>query len=526
MKMTRMKNARRNILTGGFLKLYQLIMPFLMRTVMIVLMGPEYLGLNSLFVSLLQVLNLAELGVGSAMVYSMYEPIVRDDRDTICALLNLYRRLYRVIGLIVAGLGLLLLPILPYLVKSDLPAELDLRLLYLFHLAVTVLSYWLFAYRSSILTAHQRTDVMNVVTLLVSTAQYLLQIFVLWRFRNYYGYLFISLSAQVCINLLNAVRARRLYPEYRPKGELPKEKKIAISQRIRDLFTSRMGGVVVNSADTIVISAFLGLIPLAQYQNYFLIVTSLIGLVSVVLQACLAGVGNSLITDARDKIYDDFQTMTFLIAWIAGVGSVGLLCLLQPFVRMWLGEAYLLDFRVVVCLCAYFYVYEINQMLNMYKDAAGIWHVDRFRTLLTALTNLCLNLLTVRYLGLYGVILSTVVSTLVVGMPWLVKNLFENVFMTKPVWEYVKTLLFDAATAVFACFLAYLACHFLPGEAALGAPGDRWALLPHLALRLLVCMLVGNGVFWLCFHRKSAYQSGIRILKGMLHIHEKQGSSA
>lgn len=156
MKLERTRNAGRNIIFGGILKLYQIIVPFLMRTVMIYFMGVEYLGLSSLFSSILQVLNLAELGVGSAMVYSMYKPIVEDDEKTICALINLYRKYYTFIGLVIAIIGICMTPYVPFLIKSDLPGGLNIYVLYWLNLGVTVLSYWMFAYKNSLLQAYQR----------------------------------------------------------------------------------------------------------------------------------------------------------------------------------------------------------------------------------------------------------------------------------------------------------------------------------------------------------------------------------
>ena len=150
MKIERTKNATRNIIFGGLLKIYQIVIPFVMRTVMIYFLGIQYLGLNSLFTSILQVLNLAELGVGSAMVYSMYKPIVEDDKERICSLMRLYRTYYRVIGLIIAVAGTILTPFVPHLIKGDVPADMNVYILYLLNLGATVLSYWLFAYKNSL----------------------------------------------------------------------------------------------------------------------------------------------------------------------------------------------------------------------------------------------------------------------------------------------------------------------------------------------------------------------------------------
>ena len=153
-------------------------------------MGVQYLGLNSLFTSILQVLNLAELGVGSAMVYSMYKPIAEDDGERICALMKLYRTYYRIIGLVVGIIGIIILPFIPKLIKSDLPEDVNVYILYLLHLSATVFSYWLFAYKNSLLQAHQRNDVISKVTFIFETIKYAIQLLILIFLKNYYIYIY------------------------------------------------------------------------------------------------------------------------------------------------------------------------------------------------------------------------------------------------------------------------------------------------------------------------------------------------
>ena len=237
-KIERTKNATRNIIFGIILKVYQILVPFLMRTAMIYLMGVQYLGLNSLFTSVLQVLNLAELGVGSAMIYSMYKPIAEDNNTVICALMNLYRTYYRIIGAIIAAVGLLLTPFIPKLISGDVPQGINIYVLYLLNLGATVLSYWLFAYKNSILQAHQRVDVVSKVTLVTSTVQYALQLLVLWVFKNYYLYVVVLLSQpqfmQIkCIHNLN--RMARL--KQKKKRLSMEESKICLLQRLVVLYT-------------------------------------------------------------------------------------------------------------------------------------------------------------------------------------------------------------------------------------------------------------------------------------------------
>lgn len=383
-----------------------------MRTAMIYLMGVQYLGLNSLFTSALQVLNLAELGVGSAMVFSMYKPIAENDNTTICALMKLYRTYYRVIGLVIAVVGCALIPFIPRLIKSDVPADINIYILYLLNLGTTVLSYWLFAYKNSILQAHQRADVVSKVTLVTSTIQYGSQLFVLWAFHNYYLYVIVMLATQALTNIVTAVCADKLYPQFKPRGKVDKMQVQKINQRIRDLFTSRIGGVVYDSADTIVVSAFLGLTVLAVYQNYFFILNAITGFIAVVFAACTAGIGNSIVMESKEKNYQDLNKFAFIITWIAGFCSACLLCIYQPFMELWVGKDLILSFSAVVCFVIYFFVRQFNALFNLYKDASGMWHEDRLRPLIAALTNLVLNLILVKFIGIYGILLSTVLTIL------------------------------------------------------------------------------------------------------------------
>lgn len=515
MKLERTKNATRNIIFGIILKLYQMLLPFVMRTAMIYFMGMKYLGLSSLFTSILQVLNLAELGVGSAMVYSMYKPIVEDDRETICALMRLYRLYYRIIGALVAILGVILMPFLPQLVKVDtVPKGISIYILYLLNLGATVLSYWLFAYKNSLLNAHQRTDVVSKITLGTNTLMYLFQFLVLALLHNYYLYVIIKLITQAVTNITTAVAVDKMYPNYKPEGKLDIGAIKQINHRVRDLFTAKLGGVILNAADTIVISAFLGLTDLAVYQNYYFILTSVIGIVSVVFGACTAGIGNSLIVDTSEKNFLDFETFSLIIAWVSGFCSCCMLCLFQPFMKLWVGSKYLLPMSAVVCFVIYYFIYEINQLFNIYKDAAGIWHEDRFRPLITATANLIMNIILVQFYGIYGVLLSTVIATLGIGMPWLLHNLFTSVFNKRYLPEYLRMLLFYAVITGISCLISYRICVLID-----------LSDLGNLIIRALICCIVPNVIYLAAYHKTSVFGRSVRLIdkmtKGKLNLSSK-----
>ena len=505
MKLERTKNAARNIVFDGMMEMENLIFPFIIRSVMLHFLGTEYLGLNGLFKSLLTFLNLAELGVGSAMVFSMYKPIAEDDTPAICALLRLYRTLYRIIGIVIAAVGLLLIPVLSGLIKDDLPVGMNLYVLYLMNLGNTVLTYWLFAYKSSLLQAHQRRDLISKVSLSVRLVEYILKILILVLARNYYLYLSVQLVCQIAVDLLTAVCASKMYPQYVPRGNLSKEKTHDIFRRVRDLFTSKLSATVFDSADTLVISAFMGLSVLAVYQNYFFIITALRMMLVVILNACMAGVGNKLVMESKEANYRDLAKISLLFCWLLGLSTSMLLCMYQPFIQIWMGAENMLPIGLVFCFAVYYYSMGANKLLNMFKDSAGIWKKDRWRPLTAALVNLGLNLATVQWLGLYGVLLSSVVSIVFIQIPWLFRNLFQEVFPRALRGRFVRLFCGLTAIALISCAASWLIC-------------SRFSLTvwPALALNAVVSFAVPNLCFCIFLGRNPLLRESISQIKRSL----------
>lgn len=503
-KIERTKNATRNIIFGVILRAYQIIVPFLMRTAMIYLMGVQYLGLNSLFTSVLQVLNLAELGVGSAMIYSMYRPIAEDDNTTICALMKLYRTYYRLIGLIIAVVGCILTPFIPKLISGDIPQGINIYILYLLNLGATVLSYWLFAYKNSILQAHQRTDIVSKVTLITNTIQYVLQLFVLWIFKNYYLYVIVMLVTQALTNIVTAIMADKIYPQFKPKGELHKEEIHQINQKIRDLFTAKLGGVVVGSADTIVISAFLGLTTLAVYQNYYFIMNSICGFITVIFSAITAGIGNSLVTESSEKNYNDFKKFTFIICFILCICCCCFVGLYQPFMKLWVGKKFMLSFSFVILFCILFYCLELAMVWATVKDAAGLWHSDRFRPLIGACANLIMNIVLVQVIGLYGIILSTVFSYIFISMPWLIHNLFKFLY-NESLKVYLKDLSMYILVAILATTITTIICRKI-----------TFVGIFELVFKGIISIIIPVSIEILCYRKKEEFKESIKLVKKIL----------
>ncbi|MCM1286166.1 MAG: polysaccharide biosynthesis protein [Acetobacter sp.] len=504
MKIERSKNSIRNLFFGTISKIYNLIIPFLMRTAIIYLLGMEYLGLSSLFASVLSVLNLAELGIGSALVFSMYEPVANDDGEKICALMRLYKIYYRVIGIVILVIGIAITPFLPNLVKGEIPSDMNIYILYYLNLVTTAISYWLFAYKNCLLSVHQRYDVGDKIGYVINTVKYLGQFLVLLIFKNYYLYLIVATISGVVSNLTTARIVDKIYPQYKAMGKLPKDEVKKINRKVADLFTSKIGSIVYDSADTIVISAFLGLIALAKFQNYFFVMNTIFGFVSLITSSSLAGIGNSLITESEEKNFNDLKKITLIISWISAFCVCCFACLYQPFMTLWVGEDNLLPYGMVVVFCSYFIIRQINNLLNVYKDAAGMWHEDKWRPLTCSLVNLVFNIILVQFWGLYGILLSTIASMVVVGMPWLTHNLFTTVFHCNPkkyIIDIIKYLLLTAICAAICIGIT----NIIKIESN----------IITIIVNLIICAIVPNAIFFILFRKREEFKSVVRLINNI-----------
>lgn len=461
MKLNIIKNTRRNLLWGTALRFYQILLPMLIRRVFIYRLGVEYVGLGGLFASVLGFLNLAEMGVESAVLFFMYKPVAENDTETVRRLLGLIHRCYRWIGLVVLAAGLALTPLLPLLISGEAPAGINVFVIFLLNLLSSVLSYWLFAYKGTILSVHQRNDLLSRARLCALTVKYAAQLLVLLYVGNYYLYLAVDIGAKLLERLITVLAADRVCPMYKTRGEPGPEMYAALREKTGALILHKVGGIIVNAADAVVISAVLGLAVLGRYENYHHIMTSVLGFVLLLTTSAQAGIGNRIALNAQAENRRLFERYTFLICAVSAVCCCCFLNLYQPFITLWLGADMLLDGSIVVTLCVYFYVFLLMVPGNTFENASGLWQYDRTRPLLEGLLNLGMNLVLVRFIGLHGILLSTIFSMLFFSIPWLYYNVTKRLF-GGGFLSYGGRLLRYAAAGAGMCLVSYLLCALIP----------------------------------------------------------------
>lgn len=505
MRLNRTKNAKRNIVFGFLNKIITLVFPFILRTVIVKKMGAEFLGLGSLFASILQVLSLSELGIGSAIVFSMYKPIAEDDEATLGALLNFYRKLYLYIGLFILAAGLAVVPLLPRIIKGSIPDAINLYFLYFLYLLNSVISYFLFAYRGALLTAYQRGDVTSNINSIIFIVLNTVQLFVIIYTKNYYLYVGSGVVSTVVSNIVTACMTNKLFPKIKCKGDISKGTRKDIAEKVKGLMISKISLVTRNSLDSIVISAFLGLVETAIYNNYYYIMNGVSGFMVLIFSAMLSGIGNSIETDSVEKNYQDYRKFNFLYLWITGFCSICLFCLYQPFTRIFFGEEMLFPFYIMSLFCVYFFYQRIGDMIGLYYNAKGLWWKCWYSYVLETILNLVFNIVLGKYFGVAGIVLATIFSMLVTSIFFIPYVVYKYYFIGYSLFKYFMTQIFYFTVTVFVGAVTYFCCHFISIDGLFG-----------LFIKLFVCIIVQTALYVLVYFKLPIFKIAIVWSFGLL----------
>lgn len=501
MIIKRTENAKRNIKIGILRTVIDTVLPFVSRTALIYVLGAEYLGLSSMFNALLQMLNLTELGFGSAIVYAMYKPIAEDDDSQICALLNLFHKIYRRVGTAILCIGVLLLPFIRFFVKGDAPEQVNIYIVYMVYLINTALSYWVLAYKSIIPHAFQRSDLVGIGYAISDLFQITLQVTALILTKNYYLFIIMLPLATLFHNMIVAHIVDRYYPQYKCKGTVSVECIAEIRKRVSGLLIQNICSTLRNSMDSICISAFLGLALTAMYNNYFCILYALGRFCEIIGSAITAGIGNSIAIDGVNSNYRILQKLDFLYMWIVGWSGICLLCLIQPFMELWMGSALVLPFGVVVWFVLYYYILRMGEMCNVFNNAAGLWWENRIRAMAEAIINVLLNILLVRVWGIYGIIWATLVPLFFVSQIYGSKVVFKFYFKNRKYKEYLFSHLKYFLTFVSAGVTTLFICSRFRAD-----------IISVLVVRSILCIILPNMVFFVIYRRTEIYRESMQWL--------------
>ncbi len=450
---SRTKNSLRNIVVSVGCQFAALFLSFVTRTVFIHILGTDYLGINGLFSSILSVMSLADLGFGTAIVYTLYKPILNNDTKRISALVNFYGKVYKIVALVTFAVGIALVPFLHYLVnlESEIP---KLRLYYVLFLLDSVCSY-LFVYKSAVLEADQKNYVIKVNRTVFLLITNIVKLGILYFTKNYTLFLVFQIIGTLCGNISVFYIAEKHYPYLKKsKEQLEKKEKRAVLDNVGSLFLYKIGGVILNSTDNILISVIVSTTVVGFYSNYLLLFSTVVMFSEIIFGALGASVGNLNASRPRGEVYDAFKMINFANFWVYGFCSIMLYCLLDDFISLWLGPSYVLGGSTTLIICLNVFMPGMLSAVGCFRNATGLFRQTKYVFCITAILNLIFSVWFGNMWGLNGIILATAMARLCTNV-WFEPFVLVRKFFSQSFFKYCMRLLTYYGITFALIFLIY-----------------------------------------------------------------------
>lgn len=490
--MGRTVYSLRNMATSVFGIILNDLLRFICRTVFLYTLGAEYLGISSLYTNILTLLSIAELGFSSAVTYSLYQPLAEGDEAKIRSIMAFYRKAYRIIGIAVFGIGLCLIPFLPYLMTGATDV-INIYEYYILYLIQTSVSYLFFAYKATLLNADQKKYVTDLISYCIQILMNLIQIAVLLLWGSFFVYTVVMIVCSILTNIVTAWAVDRRYPYLKKPAEpLSKSDRHDVFRRIWAMFLYRISNAVGNATDNLIISAFLGVVTVGIYNNYYMIMRAVQNFLSNLFRSFSSSLGNLYVLESREKNEFTFRCLNHLNTYVVTLCSVCFLVMFQPFIRLWIGEQYLLSDLILVILVLNFSTNFLQTVVQIYKEASGVFVEGRYRAVATAVLNLVISILLTREIGLAGVFLGSIISRLVTTGwydPWL---LCRRAFGKSPAGYYLESLISIGLTFALGGAIFWL-CRPIT---------NNWAAF---FVRGALAVALTTLLFWLYYRKSDEY---------------------
>ena len=502
--MGRISNSVRNIKIALLGQLLGIFINIVSRKIFVLFLPIEYLGLNGLFSNILSMLSLAELGIGSAIIYSLYKPIAENKIEEIKSLMRLYKYVYCAVGMFILIAGTSLAPFLELFIK-DMPDIPNIRLIYIIFVINTAISYF-FTYKRSLIIANQQQYIVVAYHYAFMVLLNIEQIFILYITQNFILYLLLQAINTLLENFSLSRKAELLFPYIRDKNVLPLKIKIKqeIKRNVCAMFFHRIGGAVVFATDNILISKIVGLSAVAIYSNYMLIRTALNAITGQIFQSVSASFGNLNAQGTAQQKLEVFYVMNFAGAWIFGFCSICFFNLINPFITIWLGERYLFSKMTVFLIVLVFYISGMRQPCLTARDAMGLFWYDRFKPLFEIIINLFFSIMLGMKFGVSGIMTGTVISTMTTCF-WIEPYVVYKYGFRAPMRTFfMKYILYSSVTLVCAV-ITYILCDFITYKG-----------IYELVAKMIICGITINIIFLLCYMRTREFKYIFAIIQKII----------
>ena len=455
-------------------------------------LGLQVLGLNGVLSNVISILGLSEMGIGAAITFALYKPLAENNYDLIKSIMTFYKKAYRVVALIVLGIGLLIFPFVPSFIKHSDFSKPYIYLVYSLFLVNSVISY-LLVYKRTLIVADQKNYVITIATLVYTYALKISQLAVVYFTSNYILFLIVQIVCTFIYNFVVSLICDKIYPYLKEKSEpLPEDLKSTFFTKIRALFWHSLGGVVVFGTDNLLVSWFCGVEEAGRYTSYVSVIAMITNMISLVFNNMQDSIGNFLVTETKEKQKDLFDKLFYLNQSLASVCSVCLAVLLTPFIRVWLGSDTVLSNAIVIALVVSFYFSRNRSVILAVKNTAGLFEDDKSAPIIESVINLISSIILAKFFGLIGVVLGTILSTLLVPF-WV-----QPVVIYKKVFnKNVMTYFAQYFVYMLKMCLIYIVVYFLMEKVIKFTPQNFWVfLLEAVVLFVAVCLMWILLTFW------------------------------
>lgn len=438
------------------------VLNFAVKTVFIKMLNDEYLGVNGLFTNIITMLSLADLGIGIAIPYSLYKPLAKKDEHKINVLMNFYKKVYTIIGIAVLLIGLSLTPFLGLIIK-DIPKNVPhLSLIYILFVIHSASSYF-FVYKKFLIDSDQKGYITSRIIFTFSTLLSIIQIILLVTTKNYILFLLSSIILVIIQNIYISSKANKLYPFIKNKTDekLEKEDMEGIKKNVSSLFIYKVGTVIMNGTDNIIISKFIGLIIVGFYSNYVLIINSITTVLNQIFNAITSSIGNLVVTTNKKRSKEVYDNLNFANFWLYALFGVCIIVLINPFINIWIGKKYVMGFSIVFLLVLNFYVLGMQSVTNSFRNAYGLFWIAKYRPIIMVIINIVISVVLVQFIGIKGVLIGTLISRLVTTAwldPYIVHKYGFEISPKSYYIDYLKYLvIFIAISTILNYFVSMIA---------------------------------------------------------------------
>ncbi len=509
MNSNRLKSTYKNTIWTFFLVIVTSVFPFIIRTSIIRYIGIEYAGVSSLFTSVLQIINVVDLGIDSAITYYLYKPMTDryNHTDEIGRIMNLFKHIYYSVGAAVLAIGIILIPLIPFMVRGkSYPQNLNILYIYIIYILNCALPYFTGTYKSVLFTSNQQTHVIKCVGGFTALIMYVSQITTLFILHDFYIYTLLLLVNAILPGVIVGFLSKQKFPEIKIKG-LPDEAFISqFRKQISAMAISKIRNISRNSLDSLVISIFIGLVMVAKYQNYYQVLVIPILIIDSIRGIITPALGNGVASETSDSNYGVLELYTFIQNFFITIAVSCLLNLMQPFIKLWIGSEYLLPRYVVVLFCIYFFILETSNVVVLMRETTGMWWKGRYIALAETLTNLILNVLLVRFFGVGGVIFATIITIGCINIPMELHYIFKYYFQ-KSVKSYIMQLVSYALKGLIIAVISYYICSVIPDQG-----------IVFFCIKAISTIIVSISVFCVVYIKNVRLKASFDIVRRMVQI--------